>query len=641
MKPAPLLLISCLTLVAPAIAALPAGPWAENPVVFSQELAGASDADYAAAWTRWRDLGYHPSGLSAVEKAAAPVLYSGLWQKNPRIVDWKSHRKMTDAEYAGLWAAYSDAGFRVLDLDAHVVNNTPLFDAIWVKEVPGKNFYSHRSLTLAELDQKVPQYKQQGYRPIKLNAYPVSSQVRYAAVWVKDGKLDFQLKRDLSSAQYAAWWTAFKNQGYHPVDIAAYTKGGQLRYAGIWLRDAAFEDFVSLREMTASSLLSAAIARKKENFVMVDLDAYYIGGALRFSAIWLRTQRRNVLRGNVPLSTPAMDTLRVKLAEYTTAGVDGRSGAVGFYVEDLTNGNWIAFNPHEHFYLASASKVLIGAKLISQPQPAMSTLSTLTAQSWRGEDDRGFDEADIGQQFPVSEYLANMIDFSDSASTDKLFGMTVAQDGPLAVNAFARTKAGMINVGEITTICQLDKRIRRSASSCVDAVPCHSFETFYRDGGNVMFSTPADLACFDEVDDSPLTADQLYDRYYHTLANSVTPAEEGRFFRQLATHQLLTLFDEAALVEELDKNDSFNYFSGVHYDRWGGKGGDKRKAKSWLGVGWEWDQGAGDYSSVTYTFSVAAFTESWSQADDTAESLASSIMGEAIEAAIEHLVDQR
>lgn len=642
MRPLHRFLISCFVLItAPVTASAAEGPWAENPVVFSQELAGASDGDYSAAWAQWRDLGYHPAGLSAVEKAGSPVLYSGLWQKNPRIVDWHSHRKLTDAQYAELWDASVAAGFRVLDLDAHVVGNVPYFDVIFVKEQPKKNFYSHRSLTLADLDQKVAAYKPQGYRPIKLNAYTVGSQLRYAAVWVADGKLDFQLKRDLSSAQYASWWTTFKNQGYHPVDIAAYTKGGQLRFAGIWLRDASYKSFVSLRDMTASSITSESIAQKKANYVMVDLDAYYSGGALRFSAIWLRTQQRNVLRGNVPVGVPQLSSLSAKLAEYTTPGSDGRSGSVGFYIEDLINGNWIAFNPHEPFYLASAAKVLIGSTLISLPQPALGAQYTLSAQNWRGEDDRGFDESDIGKQFPVSKYLANMIDFSDSASTDKLFGLTLAHGGPLAVNSFARTKAGMVNVGEVTTICQVDKRVQRSADTCIDAVPCHSFETWYRDGGNTAYATAGDLACFDDLEDSPMSTEERYDRYYHTLANSVTPAEQGRFFRGLANHQLLTVFDEAALLSELDKNNSYNNFSGVYYDAWGGKGGDKRKVKSWLGVGWEWDQGVGDYSSVTYQFSVSMFTESWNVDDATADALASGVIDDAIEAVVPYLVSKR
>jgi hypothetical protein len=618
------------------------GPWAENPVVFSQELPGATSSAYATAWDRWKERGYHPAGLSAVDKPNAAVLYSGLWQINPRVVDWRSHRNLTDGEYEQKWQAYADAGFRVLDLDAHVVGNVPYFDAIWVKEQTPQLFYSHRRLTLGELDAKLVQYRQQGYRPTKINAYRVGSEVRYAAVWVKDGKLDFQAKRDLTDAQYHAFWTAFKNQGYHPVDIAAYVKGGQQRFAGIWLRDAAFENWSSLRAMTATSLAAEQLAKKEANYVMVDLDAYYTpGGALRFAAIWLRTQPRNVLRANVPLAGSAIDSLKAKLAEYVNPGADGRSGAFGFYIEDLTTGQWIAFNPHEHFYMASTSKVLIGSKLIAMPAPAMGTLYTLSPQNWRGEDDRGFDETDIGDQFPVSAYLANMIDNSDSASTDKLFGLTVSADGARAVNRFARDAAGMVNLGEVTTICNVDKGVQRNANLCVDAVPCHSFETWYRDGGNLVYATPVDAACFGALNASPLPTESRYDLYYHTLDNSVTPAEYGRFFRRLADHELLTAFDEAALVAELDKNNSFNSFSGDYYDAWGGKGGDKRKVKSWVGVAWNWDYASGDYSSLTHQFSVALFTESWSSADATAEAKASAIMDQTVKAVLPYLVGKR
>ncbi len=617
------------------------GPWAGNPVVFAQEVGGVVDADYSAAWTHWKSLGYAPVNLSGVEKSGAATRYSGLWHKDPSIVSWTSKRGMTAAAYQTLWNQLTAQNYRVLDLDAHVVGGQPRYDVIFVKDAVYKPFFSHRILTLAQLDSNIATYGARGFRPIRINGYRVGAKNYYAAVWVQDGLTDAPIRRDLTSAQYGSWWTFYKNQGYHPVDIAVYAKGGALRYAGIWVKEPGINGWVSLRDRTAAQMQAAIIAQKKANYVAIDLDAYYTtGGALRFSAVWIRRQARNVLTGNVALSGTSINQLKAKLVEYTTNGADNRKGSIGFYIEDLTTGHWIAFNPNEPFYLASASKTFIAAKEVSMPEMSAGDLYQLRTSDWRGEATRGFTKADIGDNQTIATYLDHMIDNSDSCSTDRLFGLIEGFDGSLAVNKFLDSKAEMQNVGEITTICQVDKRVQSYANSCVFSVPCHSFESWYR-AGDTSYSSAADLACFGKLNSSPVSNDARYGLYYNTLANSVTPAEVGRFFRSVADHDLLTVFDEGDLVRELDKNNSYAPPAAGAFQAWGGKDGGKYKVKSWIGLAWNWDFGSGDYSSLSHQFSVAMFTEDWAKDDTAGNAKATAILGDVIKAAIPYLVSKR
>lgn len=631
-------LLLAASLAAPAFAV---GPWASNPVVFGQEVGGVVDADYSSAWNHWKDLGYAPVNLSGVEKSGAATRYSGLWHKDPSIANWTSKRGLTATAYQTLWEQLIGQGYRVLDLDAHVVSGTPYYDAIWIREQGGsKGFKSHRILTLAQLDAKMAEYAGQRLRPIRVNGYRVGSQTYYAAVWVADGLTDFGYKRDLTSADYASWWTFYKNAGYRPVDIAAYPTSAGLRYAGLWVREAGIDSWISLRDRTAAQMQAEIIAQKKANYLEVDLDAYYVGSELRFSGIWVRRVARNFLTGNVGLTGTQIDQLKAKLTEYTTNGTDGRKGTVGFYIEDLTTGHWIAFNPNEPFYLASASKTFIAAKEVSMPEMSAGDLYQLRTSDWRGEATRGFTKADIGDNQTVATYLDHMINNSDSCSTDRLHGLIEHFDGALAVNKFLDSQADMQNVGEITTICQVDKRIQGNAHACIYSVPCNSFESWFR-AGDTSYSSAADITCFNNVNNSGVSNDTRYDRYYNTLANSVTPAEVGRFFRSVADHDLLTVFDEGDLVRELDKNNSYAPPAAGAFQAWGGKDGGKYKVKSWIGLAWNWDFGSGDYSSLTHQFSVAMFTEDWTTDDATGDSKASAIIGDAIKIAIPYLVSKR
>ncbi len=617
------------------------GIWDAEPVVFGQEVGAVSDASYASAWSRYKDLGYAPVGLGGVEKSGAPTLWSGLWHKDSSIANWTSKRGMTAAEYQSTWNTLIGQGFRVLDLDAHVVSGVARYNAIWIQEVGGsKPFFSHRVLTLAQLDAKVNEYAALGFRPIKVNGYRVGSQTLYAAVWVDDNETDAALKRDLTSDQYAAWWTFYKNQGYRPVDIAAYATSSGLRYAGIWVREANVDAWISVRDRNTANMLSELLTQKKANYLMTDFDAYYVGNELRFSGVWVRRTARNVLTSNVALSGSAITQLQAKIASYVALGGDNRKGSLGFYIEDLSNGNYIAYNPHEPFYLASAAKTFIASKVVSSPELPLGNLYTLATSDWRGETTRGFTKSDIGDTFPVSEYLDNMIDGSDSASTDKLSGLIASIDDALAVNAHLDDDASMLNVGEITTICQVDKRIQGNADSCVHSVPCHSFESWFR-AGDLSYSSAADIACFQKVNASGISTDRRYDLFYHSLANSVTPAEVGRFFRALGEHELHTAFDEGDLVRELDKNNSFQPPANGAFERWGGKDGGKYKVKTWIGLAFDFDFDTGDYSSLTHQFSVAVFTEDWTADDATGDALATAIVGDVIQTAVPYLAAKR
>ena len=189
-------LVLAATLASPSLAV---GPWASNPVVFGQEVSAVVDADYSAAWNHWKDLGYTPVNLSGIEKSGAATRYSGLWHKDPSIVSWTSRRGMTATAYQDLWNQLTAQNYRVLDLDAHVVGGQAFYDVIFVKDATFKPFFSHRILTLAQLDSKIASYDALGYRPIRINGYCVGNQNYYVAVWVQDGLSDALIKRDLTS----------------------------------------------------------------------------------------------------------------------------------------------------------------------------------------------------------------------------------------------------------------------------------------------------------------------------------------------------------------------------------------------------------------------------------------------------------
>lgn len=599
----------------PGYDAPPPRPWLARPVVYAQYVPGGTSADYSAAWSLWRDHHHHPAVLNA-HADLGPTRYTGVWHKNHDIVDWVSRRNMTEADYLAEWQARDAAGWRVLDLDAHETAGGPRFHAIWVEDAAPTGYRSHRSLSRPQLEDKIELYRQQGLRPTRINAWTVRGMTRYSAVWVDDGRTDFLAHVDLSGNDYAFLWGIYRDLGYAPVDIGPYRMDGTVRYSGIWLReDGLFDNWASVRNRTADQIAELDEDYAKANMILVDLDGYAgPGGEAYFSAIWQRPVSRRVISSNRPTAGDAdIAAIRATADAYEIAGADGRRGTLGAFVIDLQTGDYVAYNMHEPFYLASTSKVLIGARVAAHPDIDPTETVNFASTMWRGEDSRGFTEADIDTDVAVSTFMANMIQGSDTASTDYLFGRLAAEDGALGLQDWLDGAAGLQNVGEITDICELDKRVSAGTDACVFDLSCDTWSAFHRSGDPAWNATDDEAACLAGLGNNHRSGEN-YEDYYTTRANTITPAEYGRFFWLLGRGDLMTDADRGELLAAMDAgwNDSFNIGQGTFYDEFGTKNGGKRRVSSQVGLMWDWDGVAGDHTNIRPRYAFALFTEDWS-----------------------------
>ncbi len=564
-----------------------------RPVVYHQSAAAVFDDRYEVESARWERLRYHPAGIGAMAPADEP-LYSGFWHKNASVESFEIHRDLAPSAFDALDADLRSEGHRVLDLDAHVSRGRVRLHAIWVRESSRPEGRAHHGLTRKELEAKIADYRDEGFRPTRINGYRAGDSTQYAAVWVADGIDDFQVVLDARADEYADAWSLYRGLGYAPIDAAAYP-APKLRWSGIWVRDGGIRSWRSLRGLTAAGLEGNIALAKKQNLVLVDLDAYRDGDDTRFSAIFHRRPTRNALISNLPLSGASIDALERVIEEFITDGEDGARGSLGFFVEDTESGNYIAFNPHEPHYLASTSKVLIAGKVIESGEIELDESHELLATDWRGEDTRGFDEDDIGETFSLETFAKKMLRGSDTASTDKLHGLVEDREGAGAFDDHLADDVDLQNVGELTSICELDKRIFSHVHACVMDIPCHVFETFTR-GKDPSVATPSQLACLTAV----LPGYELgTEPYYATLANTITPAAYARFWRRTTTDAGYTAGDQEVLLALMGGASGYNP---AGHDTARSKNGGKNRVQTQ--VGYLKDDGQPDIS-------FALFTEDW------------------------------
>ncbi len=575
-------------------------------LAFHAAAIDATGAGYNAVWSHHAALGYAPVVLSG-EATSDGLRWNGVWHRDPSIVAWTSRRGLTHDAYSALWTDLAADGWRVLDLDPYVVDGAVRWNGIWVKDRVRKGWASYRGLTEAGLRDRIASQAALGRRPLKINGYRIGGATRYAVVFVADG-LAFQAELGLTSSEYGAAWSRYRQQGYRPADIAAFDGGDGLRFAGVWVQDPAVEAWTSLRNMTTSTYTAQQRDLALQGYIQVDADLYRANGGsggTRHAGVWVRHAPRDVLHSSRPTTGTAADALRARIASY--------GGTLGVYVEDLQTGHWVGVNHHEPFYMASTTKVHVATAILQEVDAGALALSdpwTFQSTDYRQASDP-LNRDKIGESFTVDRYLRWMINNSSTGATDKLVGWL----GERGVNDALRADA-RVDVGEITSICTLDKRIASRWNGCVHDVPCHIFEPYWRDGE----SNRTWNSCLSGTK-SHTTAewDRGYDAYYATLANSATPAAFGRYWRDLIEGDVLEAPTRDRLLEILAATGKGSVDDAVvgqgYYDRMGGKHGGKRRSRSWVGIAWD-DAPSGRIGEITPRYAVALFAEDWDDAGD-------------------------
>jgi hypothetical protein len=106
------------------------------------------------------------------------------------------------------------------------------FAAIWEKE-GGPAFQDRHNLTAAQYQQTFDHLLAQGFRLKYVNGY-AADEPRFAAIWEKEGGPAFQARHNLTSAEYQQTFDQLVGQGFRLRVVSGYAVGGEARFAAIW-----------------------------------------------------------------------------------------------------------------------------------------------------------------------------------------------------------------------------------------------------------------------------------------------------------------------------------------------------------------------------------------------------------------------
>lgn len=223
--------------------------------------------------------------LSLSLLAAAPA--SAGYINNELNQGWVSLRDLTSAQFSTNFTKYSNAGYRMIDIDAYPNGSGLLYSQVWEKNSDKRGWAEYRNMTSAQYGDRWAELRDKGYRPHDFESYRSGSNQRYAGIWVKNKEgWSWSSKRDMTSDQYSAYFTEQKNAGRRPVDIEVYPTSSGLRYAAIWYQNAGNVGWAQLRNMSRTTYQQKLNDYSAAGYRLLDYESYQSGSTQLYAAIW-------------------------------------------------------------------------------------------------------------------------------------------------------------------------------------------------------------------------------------------------------------------------------------------------------------------------------------------------------------------
>ena len=119
---------------------------------------------------------------------------------------WFGRHIQTAAEYQAEFNVLYPHGFRLLDLNGYSINGVDHFATVW-EQSPGPSWVAKHDQTSQQHDALFDTLPAQGFRPIAVSGYDKGGEARFASLWQQNG-LDVRAKHGMTAAELEAEFNA-------------------------------------------------------------------------------------------------------------------------------------------------------------------------------------------------------------------------------------------------------------------------------------------------------------------------------------------------------------------------------------------------------------------------------------------------
>ena len=188
-------------------------------------------------------------------------------------------------DYQCLFDQAVNADYRLEWVDGFSVNGKLYFNVIYRPDKTG-NWSAVHNLTGAQYQAEFDKRKAAGFRLKQVDSYPVGNQVRYAAIFVKDGGPAVAAYHGATAAQHQQKFDELTAGPWKPKNISVVSLGGERFYTALYEKVGAGISSQAKSFLTPAEYQQLFDENKQKGRQLAYLNAYEHQGQPRFSAIW-------------------------------------------------------------------------------------------------------------------------------------------------------------------------------------------------------------------------------------------------------------------------------------------------------------------------------------------------------------------
>ncbi len=197
---------------------------------------------------------------------------------------WSARHNLSGAQYQVEFDKHKAAGFRLKQVDSYLVGNQVRYAAIFVKD-GGPEVAAYHGLPAAEHQKRIDELTAGPWRPKNISVVSINGERFYTALYEKENIGSYEAKSFLTSEEYQKLSDENKQKGRQLAYLNAYEHNGQPRFSAIW-NSSTQGVFKSRHDLTSSAYHDEWESALKSGMLTRAVTGYTDGNAVRYAAVW-------------------------------------------------------------------------------------------------------------------------------------------------------------------------------------------------------------------------------------------------------------------------------------------------------------------------------------------------------------------
>lgn len=280
--------------------------FAQTAIAESRVLCGVSGAELQKWFDQMVTEQKRPVWIQACTHGEK-VLFSAIAESEAKPLPWYLRYDMSPADFQVAFDKYSQDGFQLLSWTGYLVNQEDRLAAIWVKHDRGGRWQARNFLTEDEYQKKFDEALKAGQPPQQITHYLTSSGDRFAAIFETRPDLTFEVRHNLTAAQYQQLVNELSKKGYRPTCISVLATRSSPRFTAIFVKD--HTPWAAHHGLTRTEMDAKLKAYEQSGFDPICIVAYTERNRVAYAAAWRQSELPEVTpTGELPAGFEPLDT---------------------------------------------------------------------------------------------------------------------------------------------------------------------------------------------------------------------------------------------------------------------------------------------------------------------------------------------